>query len=415
MLTLEQKNLIMDMKKKGASTVEIANATGINRHTVARYLDENHSSGGPDSFSIKEVDTINRELENFNASMPAFAESMEKFEAVRKEAEKNGIFLLSKTEYEIVKQIRDLQDPMGSSQSRKLVFLKKLIRYIANEYTDGSGGISADELDVVITNSLELNTLIRDTGVTKEGLSNFVDMLIWLNQAGLEEEDYRILGEFITGTRKTGFDLKAFLRKNKMDEIVYVLWHYKELKQEIAKMDGRLASLQSQEKALLQRNQSLANIADLGRYLYRLRQQRENLASEVSELQEIKDGLQMYLKGVMTMGDLATKLKELTVRKETLSDEVMVEEQRLNDLKRERASLEKLVDYYRSEAFKSDLAIDMLAGMWRNNPQFHGELPLAIRKYLGLMGGFGTHSGQNSSVDSKGVQSQCRRIRPGIA
>lgn len=148
---------------------------------------------------------------------------------------------------------------------------------------------------------------------------------------------------------------------------------------------------------------------------YRLLQKRENLALEISEIEKLRDGLQKYLQAAKTVGELATKLKELSVRKETLSDEVMVEEQRLNDLKREHVSMEERVDYCRSEAFKSDLAIDMLVGMWRNNSPFHGELPLAIRKYLGLMGGFGTHSGQNSSVDSKGVQAQCRRMRPGIA
>ena len=415
MLTLEQKNLIMEMSKKGASTVEIANATGINRHTVARYLEESHSSREPDSFSIKEVDVINRELEKFKASMPSLAKSMEKFEAVRKEAEKNGIFLLSKTEYDIVKQIRDLQDPVGSSQSQKLVFLKKFIRYIANEYTDDAGSISADKLDVVITDSLELNTLIRDKGVTREGLSNFVDMLIWLNQAELEGEDYRTLGEFITSTRKTGFDLKAFLRKNQMNEIVHVLRHNKELKQENVEMDKNLASLQYQEKALLQRNQKLANIEDLGREQYRLLQQRENLALEISEMEKLRDALQTYLQTAMTVGELTTKVKELSERKEILSEEVMVEERRLNDLKRECASLEKRVDYYRSEAFISDIAIDMFAGILRNNPAFHGELPLAIRKYLGLMGDFGKHSGQNTSMDSRGVQSQWKRMRPGIA
>ena len=180
-------------------------------------------------------------------------------------------------------------------------------------------------------------------------------------------------------------------------------------------MGNALASLRSQEEALLQRNQSLANIGDLGRQIYRLRQQRDILASEISDMEKLRDGLQRHLKMIMTAGKLATELKEMDERHEFLSEKVMAEEKRLSELKRERASLEERVVYFRSEAFKTDMFIDMMAKKFRNNPAFHGELPQAILKYLGLEGDKIVHKDPDTRMYKEKENPDVGRMRPRIA
>ena len=212
---------------------------------------------------------------------------------------KRGIHLLTKEEWSYISRVDDLDVPPGASRGEKLDMITNVISFIANEWGGDGNGVSADDLQSLTQGTMDLWAEMTKRGVEKEQIDAFLGTLIYLEQAGLDEQGYNSLGAFIVSCRKHSVDLAAFLRKYNMSEVSRTLADYTAFLKSKEKLEHSVEELRKEEQRLI-------SVNGKHRTLQKLNDDIWSLSSEVESLCSERDTLKAEVDRLHTLGEAVT-------------------------------------------------------------------------------------------------------------
>ena len=257
---------------------------------------------------------------------------------------------------------------------------------------------------------------LTNRGIGKEKIHAFLDSLIYLEQAGLEEQDYSGLGAFVLSCREHGVDLAGFLRKYHMGNVSNILAEFSEFLTMEKSLEKSVGELRQEEHILAERIGKYRTIQQLNHRILQLSDEIEDLQRERDELMEDVDGLQTIMKATLTLGNLASELREKQEEKERLDSEIMEGKQALGEIEAKISGLQPRYEYMQSRTFANDLMVHMLGRAFGTGGNPEQGIPEAVDKYEGLKPQFhGYGKGEKPIPVMKTVAAAYKSMRPRIA
>ena len=397
-LKLEEVEKIWELHRKGASAQEIATILKHDRHTIQNVLDSGEPRTAGSSVSVKELETMKQSREQVKNMAPDLATALKQDPELGAHFARRGIHLLTKEEWSYISRVDDLDVPPGASRGEKLDMITKVIRFITNEWGGGGNGVSADDLQSLTQGTMDLWAEMAKRGIVTEQIDAFLGTLIYLEQAGLDEQGYNSLGAFIVSCREHGVDLAAFLRKYNMSEVSRTLADYTAFLKSKEKLEHSVEELRKEEQRLISVNGKHRTLQKLNDDIWSLSSEVESLCSERDTLKAEVDRLHTIVKGTLTVGYLLSQVKEKEEELNRLNSQITSKEINLRELEARISRLKPRYEYMRSGAFANDLAVDMFARTFRTGSQAQQGIPETIRKNQDMRDKSQRHAGQEKSI-----------------
>ena len=368
-LKLEEVEKIWELHRKGASAQEIATILKHDRHTIQNVLDSGEPRTAGSSVSVKELETMKQSREQVKNMAPDLATALKQDPELGAHFARRGIHLLTKEEWSYISRVDDLDVPPGASRGEKLDMITKVIRFIANEWGGDGNGVSADDLQSLTRDTMDLWAELAKRGIVTEQIDAFLGTLIYLEQAGFDERGYNSLGALIVSCREHGVDLATFLSKYNMSEVSRTLADYTAFLKYKEKLEHFVDQLRKEEQRLIGGNGKHRTLQNLNDDIWSLSSEVESLCSERDMLKAEVDRLHTIMKGTLTVGYLLSKVKEKGAELNGLNSQITSKGINLRELEARISSLKSRYEYMRSGAFANDLVVDMFARTFRTGSQ----------------------------------------------
>ena len=291
MITLNEKQKILELHEKGASYIEIAKQLSIDRHTVGKVIAEQGSKKTAEKASLREFKIIDDGRENIKKIIPGIVNMLRSDSEIRRNFAKDGIFLENAMEKKLMAEIKAIDSPDGLNYTERLKLVTDLIRYFTSSYGYTNGRVSSDEVYTAITGAEELLSLLYEKGFKTGEMVNAATMLLELYELGLDSPGLRKLITFVESAADQKFDLGAFTMKYNLEEVLTRMVSYDENRKEARTIEKRLADLRDEESRLKENNAKLTRIENLDAEIDDLIDRRDGLASENNRLLKINDML----------------------------------------------------------------------------------------------------------------------------
>lgn len=383
-LKIEKIDKIWELHRKGASITENAEITGHDRHTVQKAIDRGEPTTGGREVSVKELETMNNGREKVKDMLPDLAAALKQNPDLRASAAKQGLYVLTKEEWKYISAVNAMDMLPGAGNGEKIKMITGVVRYIYNTYGGDEQGVSADELHSLTQGTMDLWTELTNRGIGKEKIHAFLDSLIYLEQAGLEEQDYNGLGAFVLSCREHGVDLAGFLRKYHMGNVSNILAEFSEFLTMEKSLEKSVGELRQEEHILAERIGKYRTIQQLNHRILQLSDEIEGLHRERDKIKEEVENLQTIMKATLTLAHLASELKEKQEEKERLDSEISDRKQVLGEIEAKISGLQPRYEYMESGSFANDLLVQMFRKAFGTNGNPEHGFPEAIWKYESL-------------------------------
>lgn len=381
MLTIAQKEKIWEMYRVGASIKEISDALGVDRHTVANELKNGKPLFDQSSVSVEEISTIKKAKEAVKATMPEYAELLKGDEEVSRSAAKVGVYYICKDERRLVEAVKSLNIPEVASHTDVVNLFTKLVRHAAEEWFVDQDNLKKEELSNMVMGTMSFFSVLSAAGVGIDQINKLIDVLIQLDDAGTQEEDYKNIALFLTGLRDRGIDLTKFLHSNDMGEVLYTLKNYKELLRMKRALESEISASQRERTRLLENNDKLAHIRDIDTKLKELAKRWDQDLKLLEELEGRIEEAENLLGFSVSYSELSIKTQTKAELNRTLSEENASLTEEIAHNRQELFALKPRVDYYRSQAFFMDTIVDNYMARSNNGSGQTTRIPGSILKY----------------------------------
>ena len=386
MITLNEKQKILELHEKGASYIEIAKQLSIDRHTVGKVIYGQGSKKTAEKASLREFKIIDDGRENIKKIIPGIVNMLRSDSEIRRNFAKDGIFLENAMEKKLMAEIKAIDSPDGLNYTERLKLVTDLIRYFTNSYGDTNGRVSSDEVYTAITGAEELLSLLYEKGFKTGEMVNAATMLLELYELGLDSPGLRKLITFVESAADQKFDLGAFTMKYNLEEVLIRMVSYDENRKEARTIEKRLADLRDEESRLKENNAKLTRIENLDAEIDDLIVKIDGLASENNRLLKINDMLIHHFGDLITYDNLREKVSEMNENYQHLMGKTTDLEIMSTRLEREIVALEERKQYLDSGLFIRDLMVEQLTKSYMRSVGSPTHIPLAAIKYGKMKG-----------------------------